>query len=120
MPTFVIAARLENLRATAQQVHLTHGAVSQQIQLLEQAVGYPLFERRGRGVRLNAAGKEMLAAVEPALQALQQGVARARRAAANQTLRISVLPSLPITGCYRACRPSMKPAPILRWISMRR
>ncbi|BEM63461.1 Gcv operon activator [Serratia marcescens] len=93
LPTFVIAARLENLRATAQQVHLTHGAVSQQIQLLEQAVGYPLFERRGRGVRLNAAGKEMLAAVEPALQALQQGVARARRAAASQTLRISVLPS---------------------------
>ncbi len=83
LPTFVIAARLENLRATAQQVHLTHGAVSQQIQLLEQAVGYPLFERRGRGVRLNAAGKEMLAAVEPALQALQQGVARARRAAAK-------------------------------------
>lgn len=81
------------MRATAQQVHLTHGAVSQQIQLLEQAVGYPLFERRGRGVRLNAAGKEMLAAVEPALQALQQGVARARRAAASQTLRISVLPS---------------------------
>ncbi|MEX7638692.1 LysR substrate-binding domain-containing protein [Serratia marcescens] len=93
LPTFVIAARLENLRATAQQVHLTHGAVSQQIQLLEQSVGYPLFERRGRGVRLNAAGKEMLAAVEPALQALQQGVARARRAAASQTLRISVLPS---------------------------
>lgn len=93
LPTFAIAARLENLRAAAQQVHLTHGAVSQQIQLLEQAVGYPLFERRGRGVRLNAAGRELLAAVEPALQALQQGVARARRAAASQTLRISVLPS---------------------------
>ncbi len=40
--------------------------VSQQIQLLEQAVGYPLFERRGRGVRLNAAGRELLAAVERA------------------------------------------------------
>ncbi|WMW59824.1 LysR substrate-binding domain-containing protein [Serratia marcescens] len=93
LPTFAIAARLENLRATAQQVHLTHGAVSQQIQQLEQAVGYPLFERRGRGLRLNAAGRELLAAVEPALQALQQGVARARRAAASQTLRISVLPS---------------------------
>ncbi|MCC3264396.1 LysR family transcriptional regulator, partial [Paenibacillus polymyxa] len=62
LPTFAIAARLENLRATAEQVHLTHGAVSQQIQLLEQAVGYPLFERRGRGVRLNAAGRELLAA----------------------------------------------------------
>lgn len=93
LPTFAVAARLENLRATARQVHLTHGAVSQQIQLLEQAVGCALFDRRGRGLRLNAAGREMLAAVEPALQGLQQGVARARRAGASQTLRISVLPS---------------------------
>ncbi|MBS0974017.1 LysR family transcriptional regulator, partial [Serratia rubidaea] len=61
LPTFIIAARLENLRAAAQQVHLTHGAVSQQIRQLEQALGYRLFERRGRGVRLNGAGRELLA-----------------------------------------------------------
>lgn len=93
LPTFVIAAQLENLRATAQQVHLTHGAVSQQIQQLELAVGCPLFERLGRGVRLNAAGRELLAVVEPTLQALQQGIGRVRRIAQRQTLRISVLPS---------------------------
>ncbi|ERK12834.1 Glycine cleavage system transcriptional activator [Serratia fonticola AU-AP2C] len=93
LPTFVIAARLENLRATAQRVSLTHGAVSQQIQQLEQAIGYPLFDRSGRGVRLNAAGRELLAAAEPALLALQQGVDRARRIAESQMLRISVLPS---------------------------
>ncbi|CAI1501371.1 LysR substrate-binding domain-containing protein [Serratia entomophila] len=93
LPTFVIAARLENLRATAQQVHLTHGAVSQQIQQLEQAIGCPLFERRGRGLRLNAAGRELLAVAEPALLALQRGVGRVRRIAASHSLRISVLPS---------------------------
>jgi len=93
LPTFVIAAHLENLRATAQRVSLTHGAVSQQIQQLEQAIGYPLFDRSGRGVRLNAAGRELLAATEPALLALQQGVDRARRVAVSQMLRISVLPS---------------------------
>ncbi|MFZ1872689.1 MAG: LysR substrate-binding domain-containing protein [Chania sp.] len=93
LPTFIIAARLENLRAAAQQIHLTHGAVSQQIQQLEQAIGCPLFERSGRGVRLNAAGRELLAVAEPALSALQQGVNRVRRIAASQTLRISVLPS---------------------------
>lgn len=93
LPTFVIAARLENLRATAQQVHLTHGAVSQQIQQLEQAIGCPLFERQGRGLRLNTAGRELLAVAEPALQALQQGVNRVRRIAQSQALRISVLPS---------------------------
>lgn len=93
LPTFIVAARLENLRAAAQQVHLTHGAVSQQIQQLEQAIGCPLFERSGRGVRLNAAGRELLAVAEPALSALQQGVNRVRRIATSQVLRISVLPS---------------------------
>lgn len=110
LPTFVIAAQLENLRATAQRVSLTHGAVSQQIQQLEQAIGYPLFDRSGRGVRLNAAGRELLAATEPALLALQQGVDRARRVAVSQMLRISVLPSfahywlLPrLAEFHRAC-----------------
>ncbi|WP_431221917.1 LysR substrate-binding domain-containing protein [Serratia sp. L9] len=93
LPTFVIAARLENLRAAAQQINLTHGAVSQQIQQLEQVIGCPLFDRRGRGVRLNIAGRELLAVAEPALLALQQGVNRVRRIAASQRLRISVLPS---------------------------
>ncbi|AHG22019.1 LysR family transcriptional regulator [Chania multitudinisentens RB-25] len=110
LPTFIIAARLENLRATAQQIHLTHGAVSQQIQQLEQAIGCQLFERRGRGMRLNAAGRELLAIAEPVLSTLQQGVNRVRRIAASQTLRISVLPSfahywlLPrLAEFHRAC-----------------
>lgn len=110
LPTFVIAARLENLRATAQRLSLTHGAVSQQIQQLEQAIGYPLFDRSGRGIRLNAAGRELLAATEPALLALQQGIDRARRVAVSQRLRISVLPSfahcwlLPrLAEFHRAC-----------------
>lgn len=110
LPTFVIAARLENLRATAQRLSLTHGAVSQQIQQLEQVIGYPLFTRSGRGVQLNAAGRELLAATEPALEAVQQGVERARRIALSQALRISVLPSfahcwlLPrLAEFHRAC-----------------
>ena len=113
LPTFIIAARLENLRAAAQQVHLTHGAVSQQIRQLEQALGYRLFERRGRGVRLNGAGRELLAAAEPALQALEQGVLRARAVDAGQGLRISVLPSfahywlLPRLPAFQAAHPDI-------------
>lgn len=113
LPTFIIAARLENLRAAAQQVHLTHGAVSQQIRQLEQALGYRLFERRGRGVRLNGAGRELLAAAEPALQALEQGVLRARAVDAGRGLRISVLPSfahywlLPRLPAFQAAHPDI-------------
>ncbi|MGL6019328.1 MAG: LysR substrate-binding domain-containing protein [Gibbsiella quercinecans] len=93
LPVFVVAARLENLRAAAQQIHLTHGAVSQQIQQLERAIGHPLFERQGRGIRLNAAGRELLAVAEHTLTALQQGIGRVRHVAASKVLRISVLPS---------------------------
>ncbi|PVZ84802.1 LysR family transcriptional regulator [Serratia sp. S1B] len=93
LPTFVIAARLENLRATAKQMNLTHGAISQQIKQLEQVIGYPLFERNGRGIQLNAAGRELLAITEPALLSLQQAINQSRGIAARKTLRISVVPS---------------------------
>jgi LysR family glycine cleavage system transcriptional activator len=113
LPTFVIAARLENLRAAAQQINLTHGAVSQQIQQLEQAIGCPLFVRSGRGIKLNAAGRELLATAEPALLALQQSIHRVRHIAASQMLRISVLPSfahcwlLPRMGDFHRAYPGI-------------
>ncbi|MBE0549168.1 MAG: LysR family transcriptional regulator, partial [Rubrivivax sp.] len=56
LPAFRVAARLQNLRAAAEELHLTHSAVSQQIKLLEEQIGLPLFERRGRSIVLNAAG----------------------------------------------------------------
>lgn len=93
LPTFRAVARLSSLRAAAEQLHLTHSAISQQIRLLEQQLGFELFERRGRRVVLNTAGTVMLAAVESTLAQLDEAV---RVAAANETeqrLRITVLPS---------------------------
>lgn len=95
LPTFRVAAKLQNLRAAAEQLHLTHSAVSQQIALLEAQVGLALFDRRGRGLVLNAAGQALLRAVEPALDGLAQGVMAAQAAASGQAqqLRITVVPS---------------------------
>lgn len=93
LPVFLTAARLQNLRATAGEVHLTHGAVSQQIKLLESAIGCALFDRRGRGLALNETGRTLLAALEPAMLAIQRGVAAAQAVSGRQTLRLSVLPS---------------------------
>ncbi len=95
LPTFRVAAQLQNLRATAEQLYLTHSAVSQQIALLEAQVGLALFDRRGRGLVLNAAGQALLRAVGPALDGLAQGVMAAQAAASGQAqqLRITVVPS---------------------------
>ena len=95
LPTFRVVARLGNLRAAAQELHLTHSAVSQQIKLLEEQVGFELFERRGRRIVLNAAGASLQRAVEPALDRLDEGL-RAAAAASHgeaQRIRLTLLSS---------------------------
>lgn len=89
------AAQTQNLRAAAEQLHLTHGAVSQQIRLLEERLGVPLFDRVGRGLRLNAAGVALLARVQQALALLEAGEreACAQAQAPQRVLRLSMLPS---------------------------
>lgn len=95
LPTFVAVARSASVRAAADRLHLTHSAVSQQIKLLETQLGHALFERRGRRVVLNAAGETLLAAVEPALSGIDEGVRAAEAVAQGRVyqLRLTVLPS---------------------------
>jgi LysR family glycine cleavage system transcriptional activator len=95
LPTFRTVARLENLRAAADELHLTHSAVSQQIRVLEEQIGFQLFDRRGRSVALNAAGGALLRSVEPALAQLDDGLRAAAAAAggAEHRIRLTVLPS---------------------------
>ena len=53
---FEVAARHQNLLRAAEELNVTHGAVSKQVQALEAELGEPLFERRNRGVYLNERG----------------------------------------------------------------
>ena len=95
LPTFCAVARSQNLRAAAAELHLTHSAISQQIRLLEDQLGFTLFDRRGRRIVLNAAGAALLRAAEPALDALDDGVraAAATAAGAAHHLKVTLLPS---------------------------
>ena len=54
---FEAAARHESFVRAAEELHLTHGAVSRQIRQLEDTLGVALFERRNRGVFLTEAGR---------------------------------------------------------------
>ena len=60
MKVFVSVARNLSFTRAAQELHLTQPAVSQQVKLLEEEVGLPLFEKIGRKVQLAAAGAELL------------------------------------------------------------
>src|SRR5262245_11349422 len=115
LAAFRAVAEVQNLRAAADTLHLTHSAVSQQIRGLEEHLGFDLFERRGRRVVLNAAGQALLRSVQGALAQLEDGVQAAAAAATGtaQRLRVTVLPSfaqrwlLPRIGRWRARYPDL-------------
>ena len=60
MRVFAAVARHLSFTRAAQELHLTQPAVSQQVNLLEEEVGMPLFEHQGRRIRLAPAGMELL------------------------------------------------------------
>ena len=66
--TFLAIARHGTFSRTAEQVGLTQSAVSAQIRRLEESLGFPLFDRRGRLAVLNAAGRHTLVNAEQLLQ----------------------------------------------------
>ena len=60
MKVFAAVARHLSFTRAARELHLTQPAVSQQVKLLEEEVGLPLFEKIGRKVQLAPAGAELL------------------------------------------------------------
>lgn len=53
---FEAAARLHSISLAGAELHVTHGAVSRQIRVLEEQLGVILFVKDGRGVKLTDAG----------------------------------------------------------------
>ncbi|WP_264310890.1 LysR family transcriptional regulator [Pseudomonas putida] len=53
---FEATARLNSVSQAAEALHVTHGAVSRQIKVLEEHLGIALFVKDGRGIKLTDAG----------------------------------------------------------------
>lgn len=93
-----------SLTAVARATRVTPSAVSQRIRLLERAVGLPLTEPAGRGVRLTEAGRVLaagaievaavVAQVEARLAAFRDGVGGRIDVAALPSAGVVLLPSL--------------------------
>ena len=60
LQTFVTLAQYENMSATAQIMNTTQPQISRILSSLEAEVGTRLFDRAGRGIRLNAHGQVFL------------------------------------------------------------
>jgi LysR family glycine cleavage system transcriptional activator len=89
---FEAAARLESFSRAADELHLTHGAVSHQVRALEEHLGTALFTRQGKRVVLTAAGRSFAERVRGALDEIARAAEAARTRNAKR-LSVSVLPS---------------------------
>ena len=87
---FIEAAATENFSAAGARLGLSQSAISRQIAVIEAMAGTALFERRGRRVMLNAAGRRVHAALVPALDQIA-GAMRAVRARDSE-LTVATLP----------------------------
>src|SRR5690349_916172 len=87
---FVAVGEEQHYGRASRRLRLAQPALSRQIQNLEEEVGFKVFDRLPRGVKLSAAGKLFLEDARRILQAVSEARARAARVARGQlgTLRV--------------------------------
>src|ERR1043166_1012225 len=93
---FVAVAREENVSRAALKLHVSQPAVSRQIRDLEDEIGFKLFERSAKAVRLTDAGRVFLREAEGVIQRAADGVSTARVVAAGGCgeIHVGYAPSL--------------------------
>lgn len=76
---FEATARLGSVSRAAEELHVTHGAISRQVRVLEEALEQPLFARHGRGIALTAIGEQLRDRVAGAFDQLRDGWSELQR-----------------------------------------
>lgn len=87
-----VASRHLNFTRAAEELFVTHGAVSQRMKALEEHIGVTLFKRDGRAMRLTKPGQELRARFSAALNDIGRAIETVRRGD-DHTLTVSVLPA---------------------------
>ena len=91
---FEAAARHLSFTSAAAELHLTQGAVSRQVRLLEDFVRKPLFIRLTRQVALTPEGVKLLGVAQNAFTAIEQSIEGFHDAKQRRVISLSILPTL--------------------------
>jgi len=113
---FVAVAEELHFGRAAERLHLAQPPLSQQIRRLEDLLGYPLFIRTSRSVRLTAAGEAFLERAQRTLRIMQRDIDEVRSVGCGQVGSLhlgfvgsAVLTSLPATfRAYREAFPGVR------------
>lgn len=85
---FEAATRRQSIRDAADELCLTHPAVSHQVQLIEEALGVALFAQEGRHIVSTEEGRALYPYVRSAFESLLEGVEAVHRHALDKPLRV--------------------------------
>ena len=93
---FVAVGEEQHYGRGAQRLRVAQPALSRQIQDLEEELGFKLFDRLSRGVRLSTAGKLFLEEARRILQQVEEATRRGKRVASGQlgALRVGCIESM--------------------------
>lgn len=93
LTSFEAAVRHGGFSRAGEAIGLTQSAVSRQIAQLEEWLQTPLFDRVGRRVQLNDAGRAYADELLPALDRIRRATSRMATQRSPSALRIATLPS---------------------------
>lgn len=109
---FETAARLGNFTRTGEALGMTQAAVSYQIKMLEDRLGFTLFERKARHVELTARGARLARGTSDAFRLLERTF-RDVREDRDSVLSLTALPTfcsnwlVPRIGAFQLDNPSL-------------
>jgi LysR family transcriptional regulator, glycine cleavage system transcriptional activator len=113
LPDFEAAARHLSFTKAADELHVTHGAVSRQVKSLEEHLGVRLFRRLNRTLLLTDEGQAYVAVVRELLERLAEATDRIKRRDERGGLTVSTMGSfaikwlVPRLGRFRVAHPEI-------------
>lgn len=94
--SFEAAARYLSFNQAAEELNVTPGAVSRQIQALEEFLGKALFHRHHKRVELTAVGRQYLAEINPSLEKISAATLRLKSEPKRNKISICSYPTFAI------------------------
>ncbi len=113
LKAFEAAARHLSFTKAAEELNVTQGAISHQVQGLEESLGLQLFRRMNRSMALTDAGRAYLPALSEAFDRIAGATEQLKAQEETGQLTVTVLPSfaarwlLPRLGRFRQIAPDI-------------
>lgn len=91
---FEAVGRRKSLTLAAEDLNVTHSAISKQVKALEQHLGLPLIKRLGRGIELTSEGRRLVGQLTKAFDELDSAVLSVDSRTFDDTVTINCMPAL--------------------------